>query len=239
MALLSPVAPLAEAPPVEEPAVSVPDDVVAPAAAPSTQPAPATPSPSPPAAPSAAPPPREEQPATDPVDPPAEDAPRKAAPPVDAVAKAAASGAVTIEDFSFTPATITIDVGDSVTWRNDGPSSHTATAADGSFDTGLLGSGESRTISFDEAGSFSYLCQPHPFMKGTVKVVAQSSGSGTGGTAGAGAGSGASIDGAAAAADGAALPSTGSSPLWLAVTGLGLLAIGRWGTLQTGRGVRG
>ena len=39
-------------------------------------------------------------------------------------------------------------VGESVTWTNSGPTAHTATARDGSFDTGLLSKGQSRSVTF-------------------------------------------------------------------------------------------
>jgi plastocyanin len=105
------------------------------------------------------------------------------------VAQTAATKTVTISDFEFAPGTITVNVGDTVKWTNDGPTAHTATADDDSFDTGILQEGESGTATFDTEGSFSYICTPHPFMKGTVEVGAAgstgddgSSGAGTSGT---------------------------------------------------------
>ena len=95
-------------------------------------------------------------------------------------ASAAASTTVTIKDFEFTPAKITVSVGDTVTWKNDGPTAHSATADDGSFDTGVYGKGQSRSHTFDAAGTFAYICTPHPFMKGTVTVEAASTGGGGG-----------------------------------------------------------
>lgn len=77
-----------------------------------------------------------------------------------------------MEDFSFQPASITVNVGDSVTWTNADEAPHSATADEGSFDTGTFGKGESRSHQFTEAGTFTYFCRPHPSMKGTVRVVA-------------------------------------------------------------------
>jgi plastocyanin len=94
------------------------------------------------------------------------------------VAQTAATKNVTISDFEFTPATITVNAGDTVEWTNDGPTGHSATANDKSFDTGILSKGESGSQTFDTEGSFSYICTPHPFMKGTVKVVAAGSDTG-------------------------------------------------------------
>ena len=73
---------------------------------------------------------------------------------------AAASGSVAIADFTFSPASITISQGDTVTWNNNGPTPHSATANDGSFDTGIFPKGQSRSHTFNEAGTFSYICTP-------------------------------------------------------------------------------
>jgi len=78
--------------------------------------------------------------------------------------------AVVMTDFAFTPQSITIPVGSTVTWRNDGPSAHTATAGDTSFSTGILKKGQSRTATFNQIGSFDYICTLHPQMTGTVLV---------------------------------------------------------------------
>jgi LPXTG-motif cell wall-anchored protein len=85
---------------------------------------------------------------------------------------AASDPTVTIADFQFTPATITIHVGDTVTWVNNGPSAHTATAGNNSFNTGVLQKGQSASHTFTTAGTFSYICSIHPFMHGTVVVLA-------------------------------------------------------------------
>ena len=79
---------------------------------------------------------------------------------------------VTIADFHFSPATTTIHVGDTITWSNNGPSSHTATASGGSFNTGILKKGQSASHTFTQAGTFAYVCQIHSFMHGTIVVLA-------------------------------------------------------------------
>ena len=63
-------------------------------------------------------------------------------------AKASATASVTISDFKFTPASVTVNEGDTVNWTNDGPTVHTATADDGSFDTGILEKGQSGSATF-------------------------------------------------------------------------------------------
>jgi plastocyanin len=95
------------------------------------------------------------------------------------IAHAASDTTVTIADFSFTPASITIHVGDTVTWTNHGPSAHTATANDGSFNTGVLQKGQSGSHTFNTAGTFSYICSIHPFMHGTVVVLANTTSTNT------------------------------------------------------------
>src|SRR3954454_14677146 len=87
---------------------------------------------------------------------------------------------------------MTGNVGDTVTWKNNRPTGHSATAINKSFDTGILQKGDSGSATFDTAGSVAYICTPHPFMKGTVKVVAAGSGGGSSddGSGGGGSGSG-------------------------------------------------
>ena len=84
----------------------------------------------------------------------------------------AADSPVSIAGFAFDPATVTIQVGDSVTWTNADSVAHTATAGDGSFDTGSIANGDSETVTFDTAGTFAYICSIHPQMTGSVVVEA-------------------------------------------------------------------
>ena len=84
-------------------------------------------------------------------------------------ARKSATKSVTIKDFEFSPKSITVAVGDTVTWTNDGPTDHSATA-EGEWDTGIMKEGERGSHRFTEAGKFSYICTPHPNMKATVVV---------------------------------------------------------------------
>lgn len=84
--------------------------------------------------------------------------------------EAMAKNAVTIQGFAFSPPTLTIKVGESVTWTNKDLVGHSATADDKSFDIGVIGQGESATATFIKAGTFTYHCTPHPNMKGTIIV---------------------------------------------------------------------
>jgi plastocyanin len=82
----------------------------------------------------------------------------------------AADSAVSISNFAFDPDSVTIQVGDTVTWTNNDGTAHTATAIGGSFDTGNIGPGASDSVTFDTAGTFAYVCSIHPQMTGTVVV---------------------------------------------------------------------
>ncbi len=77
---------------------------------------------------------------------------------------------VTITDFAFSPATLTVAVGDTVTWTNQDTAAHTVTADDGTFDSGRLATGETFTETFDTAGTYAYHCTMHPGMVAEIVV---------------------------------------------------------------------
>lgn len=77
---------------------------------------------------------------------------------------------VAIRNLSFEPQVIRVRRGQTVTWINHDDFVHTATADDGSFDTEAMAPRESIQIVFDDTGTFSYHCSPHPFMTGSVIV---------------------------------------------------------------------
>jgi plastocyanin len=77
---------------------------------------------------------------------------------------------IDISNFKFVPEAVTVKAGTKVTWTNSDDAAHTATADDSSFDTGDLNQGDSASVTFDQAGTFSYYCRFHPFMKATVEV---------------------------------------------------------------------
>ena len=88
----------------------------------------------------------------------------------------AATSTVTISNDSFSPLSfnpnpITINQGDSVIWMNNGPSAHTTTSDGGIWDSGTLLPGHSFTQVFPTAGTFTYHCNIHPTMTGSVIVV--------------------------------------------------------------------
>lgn len=76
-----------------------------------------------------------------------------------------------IKGYAYDPATITVSAGTTVSWTNDDPTEHTATAADGSFDTGTInGHGATARVVLDKPGTYDYMCEFHQFMRGTVIV---------------------------------------------------------------------
>ena len=96
-------------------------------------------------------------------------------PTVGAAPLGAETKTVSMKDFKFDPKTITVNVGDTITWTNNDTAEHTAQADDGSFDSKDVGAGKSSSITFAKAGTFAYYCKYHggpngAGMSGTVVV---------------------------------------------------------------------
>jgi plastocyanin len=103
----------------------------------------------------------DEQPAPAAATPAAESAAAKSKPAADGTS-------VKMVDNAFEPKDITVDVGDTVTWTNDGQLAHTATAE--GFDSGSIASGETYEWTAEKAGTVNYVCTFHPGMEGTITV---------------------------------------------------------------------
>jgi plastocyanin len=84
---------------------------------------------------------------------------------------AVAGDQVTIDNFAFAPATLTVKVGSTVTWTNRDEEPHTVAASDGSFHSPGLGTGATFSHTFSTPGKFDYVCSIHPMMHGTVVVT--------------------------------------------------------------------
>ncbi len=67
-----------------------------------------------------------------------------------------------------------IEEGGKVIWVNRDSAPHTATADDGSFDTGTIETDKLKSESFKQSGTYAYFCEIHPDMHGTIEVVASS-----------------------------------------------------------------
>jgi plastocyanin len=81
---------------------------------------------------------------------------------------------VEIVEFTYQPDPVTIEEGGKVIWINRDSAPHTATADDGSFDTGTLEEGKLKSETFKQPGKYTYYCAIHPSMHGTVEVIAAS-----------------------------------------------------------------
>jgi plastocyanin len=91
--------------------------------------------------------------------------------PTTTTAPAAAGPKVAVGDNTFSPGTIKVAVGDTITWKNGGAVAHTVTATDGAdFDSGTLAPGKSFTFTADKAGTISYVGNFHAGMQGTIQV---------------------------------------------------------------------
>jgi plastocyanin len=83
---------------------------------------------------------------------------------------ASTGAAVEIDGFAFRPKSLEVTAGTTVTWTNREVVPHTATAEDGSFDSEALGENDSFSYTFDEPGTYPYLCTFHTNMRGEVVV---------------------------------------------------------------------
>lgn len=86
------------------------------------------------------------------------------------VSVGSASESVAIRDFAFNPGNRQVPVGAKVTWTNHDDAPHTASAKDGTWDTGILNKGESKTLTLDKAGDYTYYCTVHPSMVARLQV---------------------------------------------------------------------
>ncbi len=85
----------------------------------------------------------------------------------------AASSSVTIQNFAFSPTPLTVQIGSTVTWTNQDSAAHTTTSDDTSavaWGSPALSKGSSYSVTFNQAGTFTYHCDIHPYMQGTVIV---------------------------------------------------------------------
>ena len=81
----------------------------------------------------------------------------------------AAETKVSIDNFTFSPAAITVKVGDTVTWTNRDDIPHVIVSA-GKFRSKALDTDNSFSFTFTAAGDYPYFCSLHPHMTGTIKV---------------------------------------------------------------------
>src|ERR1043166_181103 len=82
----------------------------------------------------------------------------------------AAEARVVIEDFAFSPDSLTVAAGTRVTWVNRDTAPHTATDTDKRFNSGALDTGDEFSFVFKDRGDYAYYCALHPQMRGRITV---------------------------------------------------------------------
>lgn len=148
---MAPLDALVEAPAVEMPAIESPVVEAGGHPAGHTDPMPAAPAPSPTPTPSPTPVPS----------------------PTAAPAPAAGKVGVNVVDNRFQSPRLTVAVGSTVTWTNNGNNAHTLSSADGLFDSGALLGGQTFTYTFQKAGTFNIICRQHVLNGMTAQVIVQ------------------------------------------------------------------
>ncbi|MGW5462938.1 cupredoxin domain-containing protein [Streptomyces sp. NPDC003996] len=90
-----------------------------------------------------------------------------------AAATPVSANAVAVKNFTFSPATLKIKTGTTVTWTNQDTDAHTVTSSGsgGPLHSPTLATHGTYTYTFTKPGSYAYVCTIHPFMTGTVEVT--------------------------------------------------------------------
>ena len=91
--------------------------------------------------------------------------------PQSTTSAAATTVTVMIKNFDFSPMTLKVPAGASVTWKNLDGEPHTVTSLDGAFRSTALDEGDSFTFRFTKPGTYRYLCSIHPHMTATIVVT--------------------------------------------------------------------
>ena len=87
-----------------------------------------------------------------------------------AVKAAASTATVQIDNFTFTPATLTVAAGTAVTWKNNDDSPHRFGDKDGTFKSAALDTDDTFSHNFATPGVYPYICTIHPYMAGKIVV---------------------------------------------------------------------
>ena len=82
----------------------------------------------------------------------------------------ALAATVHLKDDAFGPKTLTVPVGTTITFVNDDDDAHTVTSTNGLFDSKGLDTHGVWKHKFEKTGTYTYFCELHPFMKGTIIV---------------------------------------------------------------------
>jgi amicyanin len=90
------------------------------------------------------------------------------------LAGAALAESVKIDEFAFSPPSLTVKIGTAVTWLNKDDIPHTVAAKTRVFKSKALDTNDSFSFTFNEAGTYEYFCSLHPHMTGTIVVQSAS-----------------------------------------------------------------
>jgi plastocyanin len=95
-----------------------------------------------------------------------------AAAPVSGIGIAGAQEAnvIVMKNFDFSPMSLTVKAGTSVTWQNMDGEPHTVTSVDGLFRSGALDQNDKYTFKFAKPGIYKYVCSIHPKMRAAIIV---------------------------------------------------------------------
>jgi plastocyanin len=77
---------------------------------------------------------------------------------------------IVIEAMQFSPATIEVKIGETITWKNKDPFPHTVTSKDGQFDSGEIKNNRSWKLKARTKGTYPYVCTLHPNMNAVFEV---------------------------------------------------------------------
>jgi plastocyanin len=77
---------------------------------------------------------------------------------------------ILVKDFMFTPMSLTVKAGSTVTWANMDDEPHTVVSSTGLFRSAALDTNESFSFKFDKPGTYQFACSIHPRMVGTIVV---------------------------------------------------------------------
>jgi len=80
---------------------------------------------------------------------------------------------IVITSFEFEPILLKIRAGDRITWLNKDIVPHTATASDDSWDTGIIETNQSKSVTFSKSSTSSYFCFYHPTMKAKLNIIVE------------------------------------------------------------------
>jgi len=80
-------------------------------------------------------------------------------------------GTTFMEDYRFLPTRVSVPAGTTVSWKNNGSTTHTATDTKGAWDTGDVAPGQTGSLTLSTPGTYTYSCIPHPWMISEIQVT--------------------------------------------------------------------